>query len=105
MFSDGDCSSAHNSGMLQRVALCAISQRAQVHSCFTALLACCFTQSGHLDRDVQLTTTLLCHISRSAAALARLVGYVGAATVEYLYIPNERSYFLELNPRLQVGCI
>jgi hypothetical protein len=30
------------------------------------------------------------------------VGYVGAATVEFLYVINERKYyFLELNPRLQ----
>jgi acetyl-CoA carboxylase / biotin carboxylase 1 len=31
------------------------------------------------------------------------VGYVGAATVEYLYVLGEQKYyFLELNPRLQV---
>ena len=43
-------------------------------------------------------------MERCARALARLVGYVGAATVEYLYLLEEqRYYFLELNPRLQVG--
>lgn len=31
------------------------------------------------------------------------MGYVGAATVEFLYVLQEqRFYFLELNPRLQV---
>lgn len=44
-------------------------------------------------------------MERCARALARSVGYVGAATVEYLYLIDERKYcFLELNPRLQVGC-
>ncbi|GIM14327.1 hypothetical protein Vretimale_17212, partial [Volvox reticuliferus] len=42
-------------------------------------------------------------MERCARALARLVGYVGAATVEYLYcIDEQKYYFLELNPRLQV---
>lgn len=42
-------------------------------------------------------------MERCARALARLVGYVGAATVEYLYVVDEQKYyFLELNPRLQV---
>ncbi|CAG9465063.1 unnamed protein product [Pedinophyceae sp. YPF-701] len=46
---------------------------------------------------------VLRHMERSARALARTVGYVGAATVEYLYsLDTGEYYFLELNPRLQV---
>ncbi len=42
-------------------------------------------------------------MERCARSLARAVGYVGVATVEYLYCIDERKYyFLELNPRLQV---
>ncbi|XP_054153729.1 acetyl-CoA carboxylase-like isoform X3 [Oppia nitens] len=39
----------------------------------------------------------------AAVRLAKMVGYVSTGTVEYLYDPNEQKfYFLELNPRLQV---
>ncbi|KAJ1903374.1 acetyl-coenzyme-A carboxylase, partial [Tieghemiomyces parasiticus] len=39
----------------------------------------------------------------AAVRLAKLVGYVSAGTVEYLYShADDRYYFLELNPRLQV---
>ncbi|KAJ2466222.1 acetyl-coenzyme-A carboxylase, partial [Coemansia sp. RSA 2322] len=42
-------------------------------------------------------------MEKAAVRLARLVGYVSAGTVEYLYTPaDDRFYFLELNPRLQV---
>ena len=45
---------------------------------------------------------LVLHGQACARALARAVKYVGAATVEYLYVIAERKYyFLELNPRLQ----
>ncbi|TFK51885.1 acetyl CoA carboxylase [Heliocybe sulcata] len=42
-------------------------------------------------------------MERAAVRLAKLVGYVSAGTVEYLYSHAEDDfYFLELNPRLQV---
>lgn len=42
-------------------------------------------------------------MEKSAVRLAKLVGYVSAGTVEYLYSPaDNKFYFLELNPRLQV---
>ncbi|KAJ5171858.1 Acetyl-CoA carboxylase [Penicillium capsulatum] len=42
-------------------------------------------------------------MERAAVSLGRLVGYVSAGTVEYLYShADDQFYFLELNPRLQV---
>ena len=42
-------------------------------------------------------------MERAAVALGKLVGYVSAGTVEYLYShADDKFYFLELNPRLQV---
>ncbi|KAL7669003.1 hypothetical protein ACOME3_009679 [Neoechinorhynchus agilis] len=42
-------------------------------------------------------------MEKAALDLARMVGYVSAGTVEYLYCPTSNQfYFLELNPRLQV---
>lgn len=42
-------------------------------------------------------------MEKAAVRLAKLVGYVSAGTVEYLYSHHDDSfYFLELNPRLQV---
>lgn len=42
-------------------------------------------------------------MERAAVRLAKMVGYVNAGTVEFLYDPvNDRFSFLELNPRLQV---
>jgi len=42
-------------------------------------------------------------MERAAVRLGELVGYVSAGTVEYLYSHAEdKFYFLELNPRLQV---
>lgn len=43
------------------------------------------------------------NMERDAVKLAKMVGYVSAGTVEYLYSPEDCTYcFLELNPRLQV---
>ncbi|EMG48936.1 ACC1 Acetyl-CoA carboxylase [Candida maltosa Xu316] len=42
-------------------------------------------------------------MEKAAVRLGKLVGYVSAGTVEYLYSHSEdKFYFLELNPRLQV---
>jgi acetyl-CoA carboxylase/biotin carboxylase 1 len=42
-------------------------------------------------------------MEKAAVSLAKAVGYANAGTVEYLYSENdEKFYFLELNPRLQV---
>lgn len=42
-------------------------------------------------------------MERAAIRLGKLVGYVSAGTVEYLYShADDKFYFLELNPRLQV---
>ncbi|KAK9874333.1 hypothetical protein WA026_002683 [Henosepilachna vigintioctopunctata] len=41
-------------------------------------------------------------MEKAAVRLAKMVGYVSAGTVEYLYDPSGAYYFLELNPRLQV---
>jgi len=49
-------------------------------------------------------TAVLRQLEDGARQLAQCVGYVGAATVEYLYsMETQEVYFLELNPRLQVG--
>lgn len=41
-------------------------------------------------------------MEKAAVRLAKMVGYVSAGTVEYLYDPEGQYFFLELNPRLQV---
>jgi acetyl-CoA carboxylase/biotin carboxylase 1 len=42
-------------------------------------------------------------MEKAAVSLGKLVGYVSAGTVEYLYSHHDdKFYFLELNPRLQV---
>ena len=52
---------------------------------------------------LQASPALLKEMEACARALASSVGYVGAATVEFLYgLASQQYYFLELNPRLQV---
>ncbi|CAL8465869.1 g5405 [Coccomyxa elongata] len=58
---------------------------------------------GNVQLIVQAPPAVLGDMERCARALAKSVGYVGAATVEYLYtLDDGKYYFLELNPRLQV---
>ncbi|CAI4232601.1 unnamed protein product [Auanema sp. JU1783] len=46
---------------------------------------------------------ILRRMQEDAVKIAKLVGYESAGTVEYMYLPEEEKYFfLELNPRLQV---
>jgi len=42
-------------------------------------------------------------VLQAAVRLAKMVGYVSAGTVEYLYQEDKGFHFLELNPRLQVS--
>lgn len=44
----------------------------------------------------------VCVCVQAAVRLAKMVGYVSAGTVEYLYQEDGSFHFLELNPRLQV---
>lgn len=42
-------------------------------------------------------------MTRAAETIGRLIAYVGAGTVEFLFdTRNDRFYFLEVNTRLQV---
>lgn len=41
-------------------------------------------------------------LSQAATGLARLTGYTGAGTVEFLLTPEGRFYFIEINARIQV---
>ncbi|XP_053562795.1 acetyl-CoA carboxylase 1 [Bombina bombina] len=48
------------------------------------------------------TASVFEQMEQCAVKLAKMVGYVSAGTVEYLYSQDGSFYFLELNPRLQV---
>ncbi len=45
---------------------------------------------------------MLLFLAQCAVRLAKMVGYVSAGTVEYLFSEDGSFHFLELNPRLQV---
>lgn len=52
---------------------------------------------------MQAPQEVLKEMERCARSLAKAVGFIGAATVEYLYtLADGKFFFLELNPRLQV---
>ncbi|CDW53052.1 CPSase L D2 and Carboxyl trans and Biotin lipoyl and Biotin carb C and CPSase L chain and ACC central domain containing protein [Trichuris trichiura] len=54
-------------------------------------------------RHLEVQVLADCYGNADAVKLAKMVCYVSAGTVEYLYIPeSQQYYFLELNPRLQV---
>ncbi|GBE86281.1 Acetyl-CoA carboxylase [Sparassis crispa] len=68
----------------------------------------CSVQRRHQKIIEEAPVTIAKHdtfeeMERAAVRLAKLVGYVSAGTVEYLYSHAEDVFhFLELNPRLQV---
>ncbi|KAJ3053083.1 acetyl-coenzyme-A carboxylase [Rhizophlyctis rosea] len=68
----------------------------------------CSTQRRHQKILEEAPITIADQETRTqmeaaAVRLGKLVGYVSAGTVEYLYQPETKKYyFLELNPRLQV---
>lgn len=55
-----------------------------------------------VPKNFKLELTWIVLASQCAVKLAKMVGYVSAGTVEYLYSQDGSFYFLELNPRLQV---
>ncbi|CAB1319436.1 unnamed protein product [Coregonus sp. 'balchen'] len=48
------------------------------------------------------SSTTFDHMEQYAVRMAKMVGYVSAGTVEYLFSEDGSFHFLELNPRLQV---
>jgi acetyl/propionyl-CoA carboxylase alpha subunit len=49
-----------------------------------------------------VTPALRARLGAAAVTVARVIGYVGAGTVEFLLLPDGRFAFLEVNTRLQV---
>ncbi|XP_039612650.1 acetyl-CoA carboxylase 1 isoform X1 [Polypterus senegalus] len=67
----------------------------------------CSVQRRHQKIIEEAPATIATHaifenMEQCAVKLAKMVGYVSAGTVEYLYSQDGSFYFLELNPRLQV---
>ena len=59
--------------------------------------------SKFLNKAEPMKNVCDCFVVQAAVTLAKMVGYVSAGTVEYLYNAEQESFsFLELNPRLQV---
>lgn len=59
-------------------------------------------EEAPVESNVAPTATFE-EMEKAAVRLGRLVGYASAGTVEYLYsAEDDKFYFLELNPRLQV---
>lgn len=56
-----------------------------------------------LEGNAGLCLHLVPVFCQAAVRLAKMVGYVSAGTVEYLYQGDGTFHFLELNPRLQVS--
>jgi len=52
--------------------------------------------------SVNISKTLEQRLYRDAIKLAKHIKYVGPGTVEFLVLPDETYYFLEMNTRLQV---
>ncbi|XP_062514869.1 acetyl-CoA carboxylase-like [Corticium candelabrum] len=67
----------------------------------------CSVQRRHQKIIEEAPTTVVSQsmfdeMAKAAVRLTKMVGYVSAGTVEYLYVDGEGFYFLEFNPRLQV---
>ena len=52
---------------------------------------------------VGLDVSIRARLHADAVKLARHVGYRNAGTVEFMVEPSGAHYFLEVNPRIQVG--
>lgn len=53
-------------------------------------------------RCVNISNTLREKLYKDSIALAKKIGYVGVGTIEFLVLPDDTYYFMEMNTRLQV---